>query len=121
MYGGMELQLHSFLISAIDGGEWLVSRSGRFISGETAVGTHWIGGWVGPRAGLEAVVKRRIPFLVLARNRTPIAQHVGSEYVAPNKIREDYYDQWTGKDAAVYYCGIFQGTIRFLGFDSRWG
>jgi hypothetical protein len=24
-------------------------------------GTHWIGGWVGPRAGLDAVVKRKIP------------------------------------------------------------
>jgi len=24
-------------------------------------GTHWIGGWVGPRAGLDAVVRRKIP------------------------------------------------------------
>jgi hypothetical protein len=24
-------------------------------------GTHWIGGWVGPRADLDAVVKRKIP------------------------------------------------------------
>jgi hypothetical protein len=23
--------------------------------------THWIGGWVGPRDGLDAVVKRKIP------------------------------------------------------------
>jgi hypothetical protein len=23
--------------------------------------THWIGDWVGPRAGLDAVVKRKIP------------------------------------------------------------
>jgi hypothetical protein len=23
--------------------------------------THWIGGWVGPRAGLDAVMKRKIP------------------------------------------------------------
>jgi hypothetical protein len=28
---------------------------------ERAPGTHWIGGWVGPRAGLDAVVKRKIP------------------------------------------------------------
>jgi hypothetical protein len=28
---------------------------------ETAPSTHWIGGWVGPRAGLDAVVKRKIP------------------------------------------------------------
>jgi hypothetical protein len=24
-------------------------------------GTNWIGGWVGPRADLDAVVKRKIP------------------------------------------------------------
>jgi hypothetical protein len=24
-------------------------------------GTHWVGGWVGPRAGLDAVSKRKIP------------------------------------------------------------
>jgi len=24
-------------------------------------GTHWIGGWVGSRAGLDVVVKRKIP------------------------------------------------------------
>jgi len=28
---------------------------------EGAPGTHWLGGWVGARAVLEAVVKRKIP------------------------------------------------------------
>jgi hypothetical protein len=28
---------------------------------EGAPGTHWIGGWVDPRAGLDAVAKRKIP------------------------------------------------------------
>jgi hypothetical protein len=28
---------------------------------ERAPGTHWIGGWAGPRAGLGAVVKGKIP------------------------------------------------------------
>jgi len=28
---------------------------------ERAPGTHWIGDWVGPRTGLVAVVKRKIP------------------------------------------------------------
>jgi hypothetical protein len=27
---------------------------------ERAPDTHWIGGWVGPRTGLDAVVKRKI-------------------------------------------------------------
>jgi len=26
-----------------------------------APGTHWIGGWMGPRASQDAVVKRKIP------------------------------------------------------------
>jgi hypothetical protein len=34
---------------------------GRFSPRERASGTHWIGGWVGSRAGLDAVVKRKIP------------------------------------------------------------
>jgi hypothetical protein len=28
---------------------------------EKVPGTHWIGGWAGPRAVLDAVVKRKIP------------------------------------------------------------
>jgi len=35
------------------------SCSGRFNSGETVHGTHWIGGLVDYRAGLDAVGKRK--------------------------------------------------------------
>jgi len=35
--------------------------SGRFIPRERALGTHGIGGWMSPRAVLDAVVKRKIP------------------------------------------------------------
>jgi hypothetical protein len=49
-----------FLISALDGGEWSASRPCRFIPGERALGTHWIGGWVGLSAGLDAVEERKI-------------------------------------------------------------
>jgi hypothetical protein len=34
---------------ALDGGEWSASRPGRFIPGEGAPGTHWVGDWVGSR------------------------------------------------------------------------
>jgi hypothetical protein len=44
-----------FLISALDGGEWADSRPDRFNPGESAPGTQWIGGWVGPRGSLDAV------------------------------------------------------------------
>jgi hypothetical protein len=44
---------------------------------ERAPGTHWIGGWVGPRAVLDAVVKRKIPNPRRESNpRTPIVQSV---------------------------------------------
>jgi hypothetical protein len=49
-----------FLTSALDGGEWSASHPGRFTSWERAPGTHWTGGWVGPRAGLDIVEKRKI-------------------------------------------------------------
>ena len=32
--GGLEVQLHSFLTSILDGGGWLTPRSGRFIAGK---------------------------------------------------------------------------------------
>jgi hypothetical protein len=48
------------LTSALVGGEWSASRPGRFNPGETAPGTHWIGGWVGPRTGLDDVERRQI-------------------------------------------------------------
>jgi hypothetical protein len=47
-----------FLTSALFGGEWSASRTGRFNPGERALSTHWIGGWVDTRTGLADVEKR---------------------------------------------------------------
>jgi hypothetical protein len=44
-----------FLTSALAGGEWAASRTGRFTPGERAPGTYWIGGGVSPRASLDDV------------------------------------------------------------------
>jgi hypothetical protein len=69
------------LTSALDGGEWSASRPVRFILRERAPGTHWIGGWVGPRAVLDAVVKRKISSPRLESNaRTPNFQPVAQRY-----------------------------------------
>jgi hypothetical protein len=69
------------LTSALDGGEWSASRSGRFTPRERDPGTHWIGGWVGPRAVLDAVVKRKILSSRRESNpRTPIIQPVAQRY-----------------------------------------
>jgi hypothetical protein len=58
-YGAVDVYIHIFLTSELVG-EWSASRPCRFTSGERDPGTHWIGGWVGPRAGLDAMEKRNI-------------------------------------------------------------
>jgi hypothetical protein len=58
-YGGVDVQIHIFLTSALVGVEWSDSRPGRFISGERATGTHWIRGWVDPGASMDDVEKRK--------------------------------------------------------------
>jgi hypothetical protein len=56
---------YSFLNSALDGDEWSASRSGRALPPGIDPGTHWIGRWAGPRAGVdtEARVKILSPLL----------------------------------------------------------
>jgi hypothetical protein len=48
------------LTLALVGGERSASRSGRFSPEERAPGTHWTGGWVSPRTGLDDVEGREI-------------------------------------------------------------
>jgi hypothetical protein len=55
-YGGVDVQIHVFLTSALVGGG--ASRLGHFTPGERVPGTHWIGGWVGPRTGLADMDNR---------------------------------------------------------------
>jgi hypothetical protein len=54
---GLDIQRHVFLTSALDGGEWSASHRGSFTLRDRASGTHWTGGWVGLRAGLNEVAK----------------------------------------------------------------
>jgi hypothetical protein len=71
---GVDVEVHVFFISALVGGEWSASRPGRFIPGERAAATHWIGGWVGPRVGQNDVEKRKflnLPGLELRPLRRP--------------------------------------------------
>jgi hypothetical protein len=62
-YGGVDIQIHIFLTSALVGGEWPASRPGRFTPGKRDPGTHLIGDCVDPRAGLDDVKERK--FLIL--------------------------------------------------------
>jgi hypothetical protein len=57
-YGGVVVKIHIFLTSALVGRDCSASRPCRFTPG-----THWIGGLVVLRAGLDEVEKRK--FLTL--------------------------------------------------------
>jgi hypothetical protein len=65
-------------------GEWSASRPGRaFTPGERTPGTHWTGGWVGLRAGLDTEATGKI--LCLCRGSNPdrlVVQSVVRQYAA---------------------------------------
>jgi hypothetical protein len=71
-----------FLTSALRGGKWAASRPGHFTPGETAPGTHCIGGWVGPRVCLN-ITENRI-FLASAGNRIPVVHFLLTENETDN-------------------------------------
>jgi hypothetical protein len=54
---------HIFLTSTPVEGEWSASRPARFTPMERSPGTHWIEGWVDPRARLDDAEKKE--FLTL--------------------------------------------------------
>jgi hypothetical protein len=49
----VEVQLYSFLMLALDGGEWSASHTDHCTPRERPLGIHRIGGWVGPWVSLE--------------------------------------------------------------------
>jgi hypothetical protein len=55
--------MHS-VTSTLDGSEWPASHPGLFTPRERAPDTYWIGGWVGPRASLDAVGRdKTVPYI----------------------------------------------------------
>jgi hypothetical protein len=55
----------------------------RFTPGERTPGTHWIGGWVGPTAGLDAGARRKILCPCRGSNlNRPTVQPVVRHYTA---------------------------------------
>jgi hypothetical protein len=72
-YGGVDAYIHIFLTSALVEGEWSASRPDSFTPG-----AHWLGGWVGPRAGLDDVKRRK--FLTLPElEQRPFGHPAGSQ------------------------------------------
>jgi hypothetical protein len=76
--------MHVFLTSGPVGGELSTSRLCRFTPGERATGIRRIGGWMGPRTGLDDMESRKsltLPGLEL-RHLDPPARRQ-----SPNPVR----------------------------------
>jgi hypothetical protein len=81
-YGGVDVYTHIFLSSAPVWGEWSASRPGRFTPGERAPSTHWVGGWVNLRTGLDDVENRKSLALPGLEPCDPsVVQPVASRYI----------------------------------------
>jgi hypothetical protein len=97
------------LSSALDGGEWSTSRPGRFTLRGRTPGTHWIGGWVSPRAVLDTVVERNILSPRRESNPRTVTENkqriVGREKWSPIRIYI-YMDVWI---AQRYSAGLRAG------------
>jgi len=59
--GGVNLQFHVILTSALDGSEGISFASWLLYSQGKRHSTHWTGGQMGSRASLNVVVKRKNP------------------------------------------------------------
>jgi hypothetical protein len=57
-YLRVEVYLHAFIISALDGSDCSASRLSHFSPGARVPDTRWIGGWEDPRLGLDVVAKK---------------------------------------------------------------
>jgi hypothetical protein len=75
MYGGVDIQIHIFLTSALAGCERSASRLG-----ERSPCVHWIGGWVSRRAGLDDVERRTFLILLRPELRPPVFQPISGSY-----------------------------------------
>jgi hypothetical protein len=51
---------HSFLTSALDGGNWPISCPSHFTPRQAVFGIQWIKGWLGHTDGLDTLVHRQI-------------------------------------------------------------
>jgi hypothetical protein len=96
--------IHIFFNSALVGSEWSASRSGLFTPGETAPDTHWIGGWVNPRAGLDDVKKRQ--FFIPSNSEPSVVQPVASCYTEYAVQYHNNYTKCTNY-LAPYYAVVY--------------
>jgi hypothetical protein len=67
---GVTSYLRVFFISTLDGDEWSILRSGRFVPGEVALSIHRMEGWVFPQLIWALCGRQKI--LAIVGNQMPI-------------------------------------------------
>jgi hypothetical protein len=122
--GEMLYSSYTFRTSALDGDEWSASRPGRALSlgKDPSPGTHCIGGWVSPRAGLDTEVRGKIPCLCPGSNLDlPLVQSVGRHYTAWATPAHglSYTDIKTSKTEVGRSVADFLRPVGLL-FDTPW-
>jgi hypothetical protein len=104
-YGGVDVWIHIFLTSALAGGEWSISRPGRFTPRVRASGTHLIRGSVGPRAVLDHEEKRKF-FTLLGLELRPLGRPASSQSLYRLRYPSFYYNMGLKqKKNWMFYCG----------------
>jgi hypothetical protein len=90
--GGRRYSSFSYLTLALDGG-WVVSVKPR--PRFTPFGTHWIRGWAGPRAGLDAGARRSQIILCPSEVRSDYSSKKGCLHRCINKFSTYLSHYWT--------------------------
>jgi hypothetical protein len=107
--GGGDVYIHIFLTSAVVWGVWLASRPGRFIPGEIASDTNWIGGWINPRAGLDDMKKWKfltLPGLELRPLGRPTSSQVMYRLRYPGCLKQTYDYKIVSRNSAIYLVSV---------------
>jgi hypothetical protein len=77
----MDVGIHISFNSALLGGEWSASRPGRFIRGERASGTYWVGGVLDTGASLDNMEKTKLLSLPGLELDPSVVQPLASLYI----------------------------------------
>jgi hypothetical protein len=105
-YGGVDVQIHVFSTSALVGGEWSASCPGGFPPPrEEPPDIHWIGGWVGPRTGLDEMERRKF-FTLPGLELRPLGPPARSQSLYQGTFFFFSFSGW-GETESTWYVGQY--------------